>query len=391
MPQPVRGLVLEQAGEHVRTATSQAAARYGWSGAEALLDFRLLQVSGVTITLGGVILALLVGAFVWVLSRLSGRALARYAVHHKDVNQAALYTVSRLVNYLFLVGGVLLALDVAGIPIGRFAVFAGALGVGLGFGLQAIFNNFISGLILLFDRSIKVGDFVELEGDIRGTVHAIGLRSTRVTTNDNIDVLVPNSEFMTKRVVNWTYRSVNRRIRVPFGVAYGTDKERVKKAALEAAARVPFTLATEGERAPQVWLVDFGDSTVDYMLVVWLNEAASRRYTSVMAAYLWELDTALRANGIETPYPQRELRVRSLFGVEGAAALAALRGEPVVVDAPAPQAPELRATERAKLSRNDAQADTERQIREDAAERAARPVPEADDDADMDSGRGAAP
>src|SRR5690606_8387452 len=130
----------------------------------------------------------------------------------------------------------------------QFTVFAGAIGVGVGFGLQAIFSNFISGIILLFDRSLKVGDFVELEGDIRGTVRAINIRATRITTNDNIDVLVPNSEFVSKRVVNWTHGSVNRRIRVRFPVAYGVDKELVKKAALEAAARVPFTLALDGER-----------------------------------------------------------------------------------------------------------------------------------------------
>jgi small-conductance mechanosensitive channel len=387
MPQPGQG-ALQQADAQFRAAANDV----DLSGVQPLLDFRLLHVSGITITLGGVLLALLVAAAVWLLSRLSTRALARFAQHHKDVNQAALYTVSRLVNYLFLVGGLLLAMDVAGIPIGKFSVFAGALGVGLGFGLQAIFNNFISGLILLFDRSIKVGDFVELDGEIRGTVRAIGLRSTRVTTNDNIAILVPNSEFMTKRVVNWTYRSVNRRIRVPFGVAYGTDKERVKKAALEAATRVPFTLTTEGERGPQVWLVGFGDSSVDFLLVVWLNEAASRRYTSVMAAYLWELDTALKTHGIEMPFPQRDLRVRSLFGMEGPAALAALRGEVVAAETlVAPSAPPLPARERETLSRNDAQADAERQIREEAAERAARPASEDGDDADVESGSGAAP
>ncbi len=331
-----------------------------------------MHVSGVTITVGGVALAMLVAAGVWLLSRLVRRALTRYAERHKDVNQAVLYTVSRLVNYLLVAGGLLLALDVAGIPVDKFTVFAGALGVDLGFGLQAIFNNFISGVILLFDRSLKVGDFVELDGDIRGIVHAIDIRSTRVTTNDNIDLLVPNAEFMTKRVVNWTYGSVNRRLRVPFGVAYGTDKELVKKAALEAAARVPFTLATEGERGPQVWLVGFGDSSVDYLLVVWLNETASRRYSSVVAAYLWELDTSLKAHGIEIPFPQRDLRVRSLFGLEGTTALAALHGEAAAAsDSDAPHAPVIDPAEREKLSRNDAQVDTEREIREEGASRAA--------------------
>ncbi|HTL15308.1 MAG TPA: mechanosensitive ion channel domain-containing protein, partial [Thermomonas sp.] len=303
--QPGDGQGLRQAGSRVREAAEHAADE-GWTGVQPLLDFRLVHLPGLTVTVGGVVLAALVAVGTWLAIWLVRRALARYAARNQDVNQAALYTVSRVATYLLIVAGLLLAFEAVGIPIGRFSVFAGALGVGLGFGLQAIFNNFISGLILLFDRSLKVGDFVELEGDIRGTVRAINIRSTRVTTNDSIDILVPNSEFMTKRVVNWTYGSANRRIRVPFGVAYGTDKELVKKAALEAAARVPFTLTGSGDRAPQVWLVEFAESSVNYRLVVWLNESASRRNTAVTAAYLWELDTALKAHGIEVPFPQRE-------------------------------------------------------------------------------------
>ncbi|MCA9633477.1 MAG: mechanosensitive ion channel [Myxococcales bacterium] len=302
--------------------------REAWIDVQPLLDFPLLHASGVTVTVGSLLMALLVVAIVGGISLVIRRALARFAARHHDVNQAALYTVSRVVNYLLLAGGVWLALDVAGVPIGRFSVFAGALGVGLGFGLQAIFNNFVSGLILLFDRSLKVGDFVELDGDVRGTVKAIDIRFTRITTNDNIDLLVPNSDFITKRVVNWTYGSNLRRVRVPFGVAYGTDKDLVKKAALEAAARVRFTLVGDSERVPEVWLVGFGDSSLNFLLVVWLNEQGARRYTAVLAAYLWELDTALAAHGIEIPFPQRDLRVRTLFGTEGREAAQLLHGNP---------------------------------------------------------------
>lgn len=370
--QPERGERLREAGDRVRKA-ADAAADTGLRDLQPLLDTKLLSISGVTITVGGVLLAAIVALAVWVVGWLLRRALQRYARRNPDVNQAAVYTVSRVTNYLLVVAGVLLAFDAAGIPVGKFAVFAGALGVGLGFGLQAIFNNFVSGLILLFDRSLKIGDFIELDADIRGTVRAINIRSTRITTNDNIDVLVPNSEFMTKRVVNWTYSSTERRIRVPFGVAYGTDKELVKKAALEAAAQVPFTLAIEGDKQPQVWLVGFGDSAVDYQLVVWLNESASRRNAAVVAAYLWELDTALKAHDIEIPFPQQDLRVRSLFGLEGSAALAALRmdAESAGGGLPARSGAALDSGERERLARNDARIDTEREMRHDAARAAA--------------------
>lgn len=334
--------------------------------AALLLDYRIVHAGGFDITVGGLVGALLAVLVGLTLSRFLQRWLKRFAEHQHGANErAAIYTLSRVLHYIVLVTAFLVALNMLVIPLGRFTVFAGALGVGLGFGLQAIFSNFISGLILLFDRSLKVGDFVELDKDVRGTVRAVNIRATRVTTNDSIDVLVPNSEFINGRVVNWTHGSVNRRIRVPFAVSYGADKELVKKAALEAAARVPFTLATEGDRQPQVWLVDFGKSSVNYLLVVWLNAEAARRNTAVMAAYLWELDTALAAHGVEIPFPQRDLHVRSLFGLGGAEAMAALRGEPV---APAKQArnDRLDAGERERLARNDASEDTEREIREDA-------------------------
>jgi small-conductance mechanosensitive channel len=245
-------------------------------------------------------------------------------------------------------------------------VFAGAIGVGLGFGLQAIFNNFVSGLILLFDRSIKVGDFVELESGVHGVVRDIKIRATRIMTNDNLNILVPNSEFVSGRVVNWTLLETTRRLHVPFGVAYGTDKELVKRAALEAAHEVPFTLAQDGARGPQVWLVGFGESSLDFELVVWINADATKRPSAVKAAYYWALHTALVKHGVELPFPQRDLNLRSAFGHTGAAALALLRGDAVAIDGEAPaEAAPPSESERAALAENDAQHDVEREAREE--------------------------
>lgn len=369
-------------------------AQEGWSGLKELLGYAPLEYFGVdNVTLGTLIGAIVVLLAAFGLSMVMRRMLVRFGKRRPSTNQAALYTVSRLMHYLLLVVGFLIALNVAGVPLSQFAVFAGAIGVGLGFGLQAIFSNFISGIILLFDRSLKVGDFVELESDIRGVVKAINIRATRITTNDNIDVLVPNSEFVTKRVVNWTHGSVNRRVRVPFGVAYGVDKELVKKAALEAASRVPFTLSMEGDKRPQVWLVGFGDSSVDFILAVWLTEAAARRNAAIKAAYLWELDTALKEYGIEIPFPQQDLNVRTLFGLSGEDAIAALRGEaaPAKKAAAAKEEPKnaLDERERAELSRNDAKDYAEQAIVEDARE--AESQRKAEQEAAMDGGGEAAP
>jgi small-conductance mechanosensitive channel len=269
------------------------------------------KLGGVRVTIGSVLAALLLLILFMVASAVIKYLLRRFGSRNEHVNPSSLYAIERVVHYVLMAVGALWALSVAGIPMAKMTVFAGALGVGLGFGLQAIFNNFVSGLILLFERSLKVGDFVELASGLHGNVRDIYIRATRISTNDNIDILVPNSEFVNGRVVNWTLQEAARRLRIPFGVAYGTDKERVKLAALEAASEVPFTLANEGPRAPQVWLTGFGDSSLDFQLVVWLNAEATRRPSAVTAAYNWALHSALEKYGIEIPFPQRDLHVKS--------------------------------------------------------------------------------
>ena len=364
--QPEIGEQLERARDAAGDAGDRAMADL-----QPFLSTKLLQLGDFTLTVGGIVGAILAILGVMLVSRLVRGAIRRYGRRNPRASQAALYTLSRIVHYVLLAVGAMMALNALGLPLSKFTIFAGALGVGLGFGMQQIFSNFVSGLILLFDRSLKVGDFVQIDDNVRGVVKAINIRATRITTNDNIDILVPNSEFVSGRVTNWTYRSVNRRIRVPFGVAYGVDKELVKKAALEAAANVPFTLSMEGSRAPQVWLVDFSESAVRFILAVWLTEEAARRNVAVKAAYMWELDTALKKYKIEIPFPQRDLNVRSLFGMTGSDAIAALRGErilPTEAGGMAHPALELSEEERAALSRNDARADTERVIKEEDSE-----------------------
>ena len=350
---------LDNAGDRVRDA-----AQDGWQGLQPLLDYELIRVAGLDLTVGEVVASLLLLLAAFVGSKIAARALSRYG-ERRGADAAVVYTMSRVLRYALLVLGVLLALEVAGIPISRFAVFAGALGVGLGFGLQAIFSNFVSGLILLFDRSIKVGDFVELESGVHGVVRDIKIRATRISTNDNLNILVPNSEFVSGRVVNWTLLETTRRLRVPFGVGYGTDKELVKLAALEAAREVPFTLALEGARGPQVWLVGFGESSLDFELVVWINADATKRPSAVKAAYYWALHTALTKYGVELPYPQRDLNLRSLFGQSGPAAMAMLRGEAVAAETLPAADPVPHGADRAALAENDAQHDVEREVQEE--------------------------
>ncbi len=217
--------------------------------------------------------------------------------------------LGQLIQIALIAGAIMIGLSAANVNLTGLAVLTGAIGVGIGFGLQSIFSNFIAGIIILLEKTLKVGDFVDLESGVTGEVKEINVRSTLVTTNDNVDILVPNSEFITNRVTNWTLREVYRRVHVAFGVAYGTDKDLVKKAALEAADNVPYTLKNNPKRAPQVWLVEFGDSSLNFELVVWLTDDAVRRPGAVNAAYNWEIETALGKYGIEIPFPQRDLHI----------------------------------------------------------------------------------
>ncbi len=271
----------------------------------------LFDIGSVPITAIGILRVVAIIVATWWISKLAQGALTRIASYRPNVTRAALYTLNRLVHYVILTVGFLIALSSIGIDLSKFALFVSALGVGVGFGLQTLISNFVAGLMLLFERTLKVGDFIELESGLMGEVREINIRSTLITTNDNIDVVVPNSAFVSGHVMNWTLRDVYRRIHVPFGVAYGSDKELVRKAALEAAAQVEHTLDDHESRAPKVWLTEFGDSSLNFELIVWLTSDAVKRPGAVRADYLWAIETALKKYGIEIPFPQRDLHVRS--------------------------------------------------------------------------------
>jgi len=275
----------------------------------------LLKIGNTSISASSLLkLVLFVVLAFWV-SRIARMGLERL-LRARSVQQSTIYAMDRLSHYVILIIGLVLGLSAVGFDFSTFALIAGALGLGIGLGIQPLVVNFFAGLILLLDRSLKVGDFVELESGISGRVGKINMRYTIVTSNDNVDVLVPNSEFVTGRVINWTHEDEAARFHVPFGVAYGTDKELVKKAALEAAASVPEDLAYIAGRPPQVWFVGFGDSSLDFELLIWMGAENIRRPGAVKAAYLWEIHTALYKYEIEIPFPQRDLHLRSFFGMK---------------------------------------------------------------------------
>lgn len=284
-----------------------------WNRLTEWISTSLFRIGETPVTALGLLRIALILTIAWWISYWLRRALNQLAEMREGSNVSAYYTVGRLSHYVIMIIGLMVGLSSIGMDFTNFALVAGALAIGIGFGLQAIVNNFISGLILLFERSLKVGDFVELASGVEGEVREINVRSTVINTNDNVDIVVPNSEFMNSNVINWTLVEDYRRIHLPFKVAYGTDKELVRQAGLEAAEKVPHTLSGIPGKNPAVWLVGFGDSWLNFEVVVWITPRAVKRPGAVQAAYMWEIETALRKYGIDIPYPQRDLHLKSGF------------------------------------------------------------------------------
>ena len=218
--------------------------------------------------------------------------------------------IARVMRYFIWITGTLIALRQIGIDLSNIAMVGSALAVGLGFGLQNIVSNFVSGVIILLDRSLKAGDFIELESGIRGNVREIAMRYTRVCTNDSLDILVPNSEFINGRVTNWTHDNAYRRMHIPFGIAYGTPKEKVAQAAAAAARKIN-GIISDHPMEPQTWLVSYGDNAVNYELVVWADHQLTSAAAAGHARLMWALDDKLQAAGIEISFPQRDLHFKS--------------------------------------------------------------------------------
>ncbi len=287
-------------------------------------DALRLQLGGVSIALGNLVAAVVIVALTFVIARLAVGAIRRLRARAHEQAAPSVYILEKLASYGIILIGLTMGLRALGLDLSSFALFAGALGVGLGFGLQGLVKEFMSGIVLLFDRMIRIGEYVELQSGQRGIIQEISPRATRIRNNDDVDVLIPNSQLIEGVVANWTLQGKPRRFHIPFSVAYGTDKAAVRDAVLKAAHEVSFTQPDNDRQKTQVWLVGFGENGLKFELVVWPNLEAVKRPNALHAAYTWAIEDALRAGGFELPIPQRDLRLRALFGEEGKAALSTL-------------------------------------------------------------------
>ncbi len=209
-------------------------------------------------------------------------------------------------RYLILIIGLIIVLQTVGIDLSAITILAGALGVGIGFGLQNITNNFVSGIIILFERPIKVGDRIEV-GEVYGDVVSISMRSTTIITNDNIAIIVPNSDFISSKVINWSYTDRIVRFNIPVGVSYNEDPQIIKKLLLEVVDENELILPNP---KPDVLFENYGDSSINFNLRVWSKELINK--PDVLKSQLYyAIFEKFRKNGIEIPFPQRDLHIKN--------------------------------------------------------------------------------
>lgn len=282
------------------------AARNGISAAHRWLTGPLFSVGDAQFSAAGVLKLLLFLTLLVVLARLFRRALLGRILPRAGVDVGTANAIAGIAFYLMVILGTLIGFQVSGIDLSTLTVLLGAVGVGIGFGLQTIASNFVSGLIILFEQPIRVGDRIQI-GSLNGRVARIRARATDIVTNDEIYVIVPNQEFINQQVINWSQGENRIRIPVPIGVAYGSDVEQVRQVLLEAARGVEGVLP---DPPPTVRLKGFGDSSIDFEILAWTSDLLQAPGEFVSRVN-FTVSAALKRNGIEIPFPQRDLHLRS--------------------------------------------------------------------------------
>ncbi|MDG1277721.1 MAG: mechanosensitive ion channel [Algoriphagus sp.] len=275
---------------------------------EKIMNLSLFNLGDSKLTIGLIItlvisfIILFVGSE-WIRKLIVNKILSRYRL---DLGTRT--SIGTMVKYFLILAGIFSILQTNGLDLSAFGILAGAVGVGIGFGLQNITNNFISGLIILFEQPIKEGDRIEV-GDVSGDVIKISARSTMIVTNDNISIIVPNSQFIDSQVINWSHNDRNIRFNFPVGVSYKEDPEKIKRILLDVAKHNGGVLNLP---EPDVLFEEFGDSSLNFSLRVWTSEYINRPKVLKSQLY-YEIFRIFKEENVEIPFPQRDLHMKSGF------------------------------------------------------------------------------
>ena len=276
-----------------------------------IIEYPLFVMNQRPITITSILVGLVIILAFVILSRGLRRIIKTRLFPRYKLDEGIQLAILKVLHYLMMGLGIIVAVQTIGLNLTSLAVVFGLLSVGIGFGLQNIVSNFISGLIILFERPIKIGDQITI-GDVLGKVSNISLRATLIRTFDNVSIIVPNSEFITSQVINWSHRDPKIRIHVKVGVAYGSDVPLVINSLLEVAQNHPEVLKNP---APKVWFLEFGDSSLNFDLLAWIPSPKSR--PDIISDLNKGIDEIFRKNKIQIPFPQRDLHIRSSVPIGG--------------------------------------------------------------------------
>ena len=266
------------------------------------LDLHILALSGGVLTPGSILIGLAILLVAIAIASLGGRSLRR-VLGRRGLPLGTQFAVSKMFNYGVLALGAMVAFNSMGLKVDALIATSALLAVGIGFGLQNVAQNFISGLILLVEQPVRKGDFVRV-GDTLGVVDDIGLRATHIVTRDEVTIIVPNSALVTEAVINHSRPTTNLRTRIAVGVAYGTDTHLVRDVLIATAHASPNVLR---EPAPDIRFEGFGDWSLNFGLLVWIEDP--RMDLKISSELRFAIDAAFREKGIVMPFPQREIHM----------------------------------------------------------------------------------
>ncbi|WLR42440.1 mechanosensitive ion channel [Bacillus carboniphilus] len=269
-----------------------------------------IKVGKIEVTPSLILVAVFILSISYIISKTIREAILPPIFTRYHVTKGLQYTFSRIIHYIIMVIAILISLSSVGVSLNGLTVFAGLLSVGIGFGLQNITSNFISGIILLFERPIEVGDRIIID-DIIGDVKQIKMRATVVKTLHNEHIIIPNSYFLEEHVINRSYSDSKLKLVIPFGVAYGTDAERLKELIIQLvhdeAQNTPAVLL---KPKPYLNFIEFGDSSLNFELFVWISNPYE--YITLRSEFHYRIYQVLNQNEIEIPFPQRDIHIKSL-------------------------------------------------------------------------------
>ena len=272
---------------------------------DKIFEYKLFVLNQTKVTVSSIVLFILVLIAFFLFSKVFTKFVFNKLLTRLNVEKGLHFTFSRVAHYLIMVIGTVVAFQFIGLNLSGLAVIFGFLSVGIGFGLQNITSNFISGLILLFERPIKIGDRITV-GETEGDVIAINMRSTTIQSLNNISIIVPNSEFISSQVINWSHGDLKVRLDVEVGVSYNSDLDTVINALNEVAKNNNYVLR---KPKPEVIFDNFGDSSWNLQLRVWLKDPY--KYYQIRSSVNCDIVRKFQDYKIEIPFPQRDLHVRS--------------------------------------------------------------------------------